>query len=95
MSDDTGSKSRTVCPDCLWCQEPITRADLARAHRAKLRMPGIHLECAIRNIVGSVGHQLRRCSCFGGTEEDPPGLTRRQAASAALALYRSTQLMSN
>ncbi|MEI6196534.1 MAG: helix-turn-helix domain-containing protein [Verrucomicrobiota bacterium] len=41
----------------------------------------------MRSIAGSVGHQNQRCSCFGGTEDDPPGLTVRQAAQAALDRY--------
>ena len=38
-------------------------------------------------VVGSVGHQLGRCSCFGGDEDDPPGMTVREAALAAVDLY--------
>jgi hypothetical protein len=33
--------------------------------------------------LGSVGHQKGTCSCHGGTEEDPPEMTKRQAAVAA------------
>jgi hypothetical protein len=47
----------------------------------------VHRECLVRMVVGSVGHQLRRCSCFGGGEEDPPGMTPREAARAALELF--------
>jgi hypothetical protein len=52
----------------------------------------IHHECLIRAVVGSVGHQLRRCSCYGGDEEDPPGLTKREAARLAAETHE--QLMS-
>lgn len=51
----------------------------------------VHHECTMRSIVGSVGHQKKLCSCFGGTEEDPPGMSRHDAAKAALALFMSTK----
>lgn len=50
-----------------------------------------HIECFVRSIIGSVGHQTRKCSCYGGTEEDPPGLTAREAAKAAMAKMKEIQ----
>ena len=49
----------------------------------------IHLECFLRHLYGSVGHQGKRCSCYGGSEEDPHGMTKRQAAIAAVEHYQS------
>jgi hypothetical protein len=46
-----------------------------------------HLECHLRGVFGSVGHIEGRCSCAGGNEEDPPGLSRREAAVAAVAAW--------
>lgn len=46
-----------------------------------------HLECQLRQTFGSVGHIEGRCHCVGGDEEDPPGLTAREAAIAAVAAY--------
>lgn len=46
-----------------------------------------HRECELRMVVGSVGHQLGLCSCFGGTYEDPPELTERQAAKRAADMW--------
>jgi hypothetical protein len=80
---------------CIGCEEPFVAGDqgvimplvgddwqdLARYHR----------ECHIRSIMGSVGHQLRQCSCFGGTLDDPEGMTSRQAAQAAYTLFRQSQ----
>jgi|SRR5215831_7111760 len=70
---------------CLYCHELIVAADQG------IMMPvfdvgerPVHVECLIRMTVGSVGHQRGTCSCHGGTEEDPPGLTRREAARAAM-----------
>ena len=64
--------------DCLHCGEPAT---LDAATRQAL-----HRECAIRMVVGSVGHLLGQCSCFGGTREDPPALSTREAARKAASL---------
>lgn len=51
-----------------------------------------HLECWVRAGVGSVGHLRGRCSCYGGTEEDPDGLTLREAARAAVLVLLGVQL---
>lgn len=69
-------------PACERCGEPVLEGEqeppCVNAH--------IHYECAVRTAVGSIGHQLHKCSCYGGTEEDPPDMTKRQAAKAALEL---------
>jgi hypothetical protein len=73
---------------CCHCGEPIgpgdERYDFARG-------PSAHLECAIRMLFGSLGHQQRACPCYGGHREDPPGLTTRRAAQAALAYFMAQQ----
>jgi len=51
-----------------------------------------HIDCFVRSVVGSVGHQNKRCSCFGGTEEDPPNLTKREAATAAVRLFHQNRV---
>ncbi len=50
---------------------------------------GYHYECFARGIIGSVGHLKKQCSCYGGTMDDPPEMTKREAAQAALDLLRS------
>lgn len=63
---------------CAWCGERITNSDeLIRPS------PG-HLECSLRAILGSVGHLRKKCSCYGGTEEDPPLTSNRDAARLAV-----------
>ena len=49
-----------------------------------------HKNCFLRTIFGSVGHQRKQCSCFGGTLEDPQGLTPREAADAAVREYKKS-----
>lgn len=68
---------------CALCCEPILETDED--------VEGLnfvaHLECEFRHVVGSVGHQMKHCTCFGGTEDDPPGMTKREAAKAAWDFY--------
>ena len=80
--------------NCEWCGEPVTEGQLCRPV-ACVRENGIaevgayHHECLLRSIVGSVGHQLKRCSCFGGTFEDPPNMSRRESALAAVGTWQT------
>ena len=71
---------------CVLCDEeilyeerhPLLHLELRRAHR----------ECNMRMFVGSVAHQSRRCSCFGGKVRDEnPKLTIRQNAQAAMDYF--------
>jgi hypothetical protein len=50
----------------------------------------LHRECNLRGIIGSVAHQQKRCSCFGGTDSDEEdGMTRRERAQAAMDYFVS------
>ena len=60
---------------CVWCGEPLAPNMLA-----PLKM---HPECALRNVVGSVGHQRKEKGPCDDTCKDDPSLTKRQAAKAA------------
>lgn len=42
----------------------------------------VHTECWLRQVMGSIGHLTGKCSCMGGTEEDPEGATKHEAALA-------------
>ena len=68
---------------CAYCAEPLDPG-------AETRILGWHDECSFRTIKGSVAHIEHRCSCYvrGASETDPPGMTRREAARAALTAYR-------
>lgn len=66
---------------CLWCDEEIQPLDVGTIDHADQIL---HYECSMRMILGSVGHIRKRCSCYGGTEEDPAGMTRRQAAKESV-----------
>lgn len=58
--------------NCEWCEEVLDRVDQR-----------MHPECLVRVLLGSAAHQLGDCSCSGGTREDPPDVTRREAAKLA------------
>ena len=62
---------------CLYCGEEVLPREQSRGTS--------HEECSARAVLGSVGHLLGLCSCHGGpgTYDDPPGLTKRQAARLA------------
>lgn len=70
---------------CSLCDEPILAGDV----RAAIGQP-THRECLFRSVYGGVYHQMKLCSCFGGTlgHVDPPGLTQRQAAQLSEAWHR-------
>jgi hypothetical protein len=73
---------------CLWCKDPVTAGE-EYEERPMVGSEGprtgyIHFECAARMSLGSLGHLRGNCSCYGGKEDDPVGISRRQAARAAL-----------
>ena len=75
-----------ICPHC---EEPIlVRDEFIDTNDGRVRF---HRECFIRIVAGSSAHQLHDCRCYGGTREDPPGLTLRQAAVLAYDTFKIQQ----
>jgi hypothetical protein len=77
---------------CLSCGELIAEGDSGTItavvrEKGKATTSPQHRECFLRRIVGSVGHQQGTCSCYGGQLEDPPEMTKREAAIAAVKLF--------
>jgi len=70
---------------CTYCSEMIVQGEKSQETNDGALL--FHYECFIRMLAGSVGHLNKKCSCFGGTQEDPPDMTKRQAAKAASDLY--------
>lgn len=79
---------------CLWCDEPIEAGERGYFYSGT-EPPAIHYACFVRQIIGSVAHQQRRCTCFGGHEEDPPGISKRQAARLALLMWDARRTASD
>lgn len=51
-----------------------------------VRVP--HYECSMRAIVGGLNHLKGKCICCGGTEPpDPPEMSSREAAKAAVQFW--------
>lgn len=78
---------------CLWCDELIDEGDsgvtmpfLGAGHNT--HMGALHVECHLRQALGGVNHIEGKCLCCGGdADPDPPGLTLREAAIAAVAAF--------
>lgn len=74
---------------CFYCKESIEENDSGLMHihiGDTARMVPEHYECFLRGIIGSVSHIEKTCSCYfkGSTENDPPGMSLREAARAAV-----------
>lgn len=96
----TPQVSVPVGEPCLHCAERIEHGDsgVLTPYLDSLSPGGgvitvgtavYHVECWVRSVLGSVGHQLGVCSCFTtGVDayEDPPGMSLREAAKAACEL---------
>ena len=73
-------------PECPNCGELVLPGE---SHPELRYMQNYHHECAARASIGSVGHILGQCKCYGGDWEDPPLMTRREAAKMALRMVRA------
>lgn len=71
---------------CRRCNEEITPDDLPDPDGLAM-----HYECSLRSVVGSVAHQRRQCSCYGGKGEDDPELSIRENARRACNEWLGTQ----
>lgn len=74
---------------CDHCGERFTDGDIGTIDGGGT---ALHYECGMRLVVGSVGHQNKTCFCFGGQDEDPPGMTKREAAREATRLFELSAL---
>ena len=79
---------------CYHCEEAIVAED------SGIQYPDgdvAHRNCHLRQIIGSVAHVERRCGCYvsGSEENDPPGLSLRQAADAAVAAFEKRRMAVN
>lgn len=76
-------------PICPHCDEAIDGVPRYVPDAAGARMAW-HDACFRRLVIGGLNHLRGDCSCCGGSEPpDPPELSRRQAALAAVAYFES------
>lgn len=75
-------------PICLRCEEPILSGESYVPVNTWGGKAYMHRECALRSIIGGANHINKLCRCCGGSlDPDPPGLTLREAARAAVAAF--------
>jgi hypothetical protein len=71
---------------CAWCKEPLVTGDsgvlIPYAGPEGLSELPEHRECFLRQIIGSPGHQVGRCTCTGWHEEKPVQTLREEALEA-------------
>jgi hypothetical protein len=80
---------------CAHCDEEITGRPEMIPHidGDGLTERYYHRACRQRLIIGGLNHLLGRCTCCGGAEPpDPPEMTRRQAAIAAVNAWHEGQV---
>jgi hypothetical protein len=70
--------------NCIHCGELILAGE---APTGAPMLSNLHRECAVRVIAGSAAHQLGDCPCFGGEREDPPTMSKRDAARLAVEAW--------
>lgn len=89
--EDTPQVTTPVGKKCLNCDEPILQGEDGFVECSN---NAFHRACFLRRIIGSLAHQMGVCSCYKGGSElhDPPGLTKREAAEAALAYHEYGQV---
>jgi hypothetical protein len=89
--DETGAYDKRIPVPvgdiCAYCTEAITAEDSGVVYDDLVST--LHLECHLRGVYGSVAHIEGRCGCFvrGSTEHDPPGLSYREGARAAVKAW--------
>jgi hypothetical protein len=78
---------------CAWCGEAFVEGDqglfidnVSEGQGVEANDVPFHRNCFLRQMVGSIGHQLRLCECYGGVLSDPEDMTKRQAANVAADL---------
>jgi hypothetical protein len=70
---------------CGYCGEIIT----AESRRVEPRW--WHVECLVRSVIGSVGHQKRMCHCYGEIDTSEDDLTLREAAVRSFRYFQRVE----
>jgi len=85
-TDETHEETPTGA-SCKWCDETIESDDDGFLSPSTEGILAFHQHCFLRQITGSLGHIQKKCSCYGGNEEDPTDMTKREAAVAAVTAW--------
>lgn len=88
----------TTADKCLHCgeafgpDEPRTDVYVVTWAEGESGLRARHIECAQRQAIGGLNHLRGTCQCCGGTDDpDPPEMTKREAAIAAVNYWRLTR----
>lgn len=95
ICDDMDCAATPVDQLCAHCDEAIQQGDDGFLIPTLLggEYP-YHYVCHMRAIIGGVNHLKGICTCCGGDQEpDPPGLSRYQAAQAAVHYYEQRRVL--
>ncbi len=72
---------------CVWCEEPLNGAVGAVPINTMEGERWQHRECALRSVLGGIGHQIaHEYWCLQRNDPDG-GLSRRQSALMVAAMY--------
>jgi hypothetical protein len=72
---------------CAWCNEIIRHGENGVDHGNSYYE---HIECFIASIVGSVTHQERHCTCYGGFIDcHQDEISKRETARAAFLHWQN------
>lgn len=87
---DTEHVPTPVAAPCQHCGELVTEHDDGFVQDVSdIECIAYHYECHMRGFIGGLNHLRGCCQCCGGKEPpDPPGMTRREAARAALDYFQ-------
>lgn len=94
---DTPHAATPVGLTCGRCDEDIAEGDdgfvLPVFFGEEMDHHAYHYECHMRGIVGGLNHLIGKCTCCGGDDPpDPPELTKREAAKAAVTAWLKRKL---
>jgi hypothetical protein len=102
-ADDTLRIPIPVGEQCLWCQQKFTAEscgeDMASVEQDKNgdlvnRQRYLHIECAVRQVLGGPAHIQGTCSCQGGTDDPDLGMPPYEAAQWVWRHWIGSQLAS-
>lgn len=88
---DLGPRVNTPAGEsCRWCEERIDKSDFGLFMNGLSGPEPYHWECQARQLIGSLAHIEKRCSCYvpGATCTDPDDISRRDAAKLAVQAFR-------
>lgn len=90
-----GNEDTPINEICAFCEEKFIENDQGvsipcLSENNESMFSHYHKNCFLRTIVGSVGHQRKECSCFGGEFEDPLDISLREAANQAVLEFENS-----